>query len=149
MRMQPSAPGPSFRRYDWDAAAGIVAAVAALILQFLHVVQMDVLLPITLVLVALLLLRQLRHEEREERVEDATARSERTTALQSARGARRRPYRAAPAALGKRDVRSTGARRHGVVQRLPADASAPGAGRLSPEDYCREPSCDPNRVRPQ
>ena len=85
MRMQPSAPGPWFRRYDWDAAAGIVAAVAALILHFLHVVQTDVLLTITLVLVALLLLRQLRHEEREERVEEATARTERTmTALQSA-----------------------------------------------------------------
>jgi hypothetical protein len=65
------------RRYDWDAVAGIVAAAAALILHLLHVVQSDILLTITLVLVALLLLRQLRHEEREERVEETTGRTER------------------------------------------------------------------------
>jgi hypothetical protein len=65
-----------FRRYDWDAVAGIVAAAVALILHLLHVVQPDILLTITLVLVALLLLRQLRHEEREERVEHATGRTE-------------------------------------------------------------------------
>jgi hypothetical protein len=53
-----------------------VAAAAALILHLLHVVQPDVLLTITLVLVALLLLRQLRHEEREERVEDMAGRTE-------------------------------------------------------------------------
>jgi hypothetical protein len=65
-----------YRRYDWDAVAGIVAAAVALVLHLLHVVEPDLLLTITLVLVALLLLRQLRHEEREERVEDATGRTE-------------------------------------------------------------------------
>lgn len=65
-----------FHRYDWDAVAGIVAAAVALILHLLHVVQPDVLLTLTLVLVALLLLRQLRHEEREERVEGVTSRTE-------------------------------------------------------------------------
>jgi hypothetical protein len=64
------------RRYDWDAVAGIVAAAAGLVLHLLHVVQPDILLTITLVLVALLLLRQLRHEEREERVEDMAGRTE-------------------------------------------------------------------------
>jgi hypothetical protein len=64
------------RRYDWDAIAGIVAAGAALILHLLHVVQSDILLTLTLVLVALLLLRQLRHEEREERVEETAGRTE-------------------------------------------------------------------------
>jgi len=64
------------RHYDWDAVAGIVAAATALILHLLHVVQSDILLTITLVLVALLLLRQLRHEEREERVEEMTGRTE-------------------------------------------------------------------------
>jgi len=64
------------RRYDWDAIAGIVAAGAALILHLLHVVQSDILLTLTLVLVALLLLRQLRHEEREERVEEMAGRTE-------------------------------------------------------------------------
>ena len=64
------------RRYDWDAIAGVVAAAAALILHLLHIVQSDILLTLTLVLVALLLLRQLRHEEREERVEDIAGRTE-------------------------------------------------------------------------
>jgi len=64
------------RHYDWDAVAGIVAAATALILHLLQVVQSDILLTITLVLVALLLLRQLRHEEREERVEEMTGRTE-------------------------------------------------------------------------
>jgi hypothetical protein len=67
---------PWLRRYDWDAIAGIVAAAAALILHLLHIVQSDILLTLTLVLVALLLLRQLRHEEREERVEDIAGRTE-------------------------------------------------------------------------
>jgi hypothetical protein len=65
-----------FHRYDWDAVAGIVAAAAALILHLFHIVQPDILLTITLVLVALLLLRQLRHEEREERVETTAVRTE-------------------------------------------------------------------------
>ncbi len=64
------------RRYDWDAIAGIVAAGIALILHLLHIVEPDVLLTITLVLLALLLLRQLRHEAREERVEETTGRTE-------------------------------------------------------------------------
>lgn len=64
------------RRYDWDAIAGVGAAAAALILHLLHIVEPDILLTITLVLVALLLLRQLRHEEREERVEDMAGRTE-------------------------------------------------------------------------
>ena len=64
------------RRYDWDALAGILAAATALILHFLHVVQSDVLLTLTLVLVALLLLRQLRHEEREERLDVTAGRTE-------------------------------------------------------------------------
>jgi hypothetical protein len=69
-----------FRRFEWDAIAGIIAAVAALVLHLFHVVQIDVLLTITLVLVAIILLRQLRHEEREERVETVTARTEQTIA---------------------------------------------------------------------
>ena len=64
------------RRYDWDAVAGVVAAATALVLHFLHVVESDILLTLTLVLVALLLLRQLRHEAREERVEDIAGRTE-------------------------------------------------------------------------
>ena len=64
------------RKYDWDAIAGIAAAVGALILHVFHVVQTDILLTITLVLEAIILLRQLRHESREERVDATTARTE-------------------------------------------------------------------------
>lgn len=64
------------RRYDWDAIAGIVAAAVALILHLLHIVEPDLLLTLTLVLVAILLLRQLRHEEREERVETIAGHTE-------------------------------------------------------------------------
>ena len=65
-----------FRRYDWDAIAGIAAAVVALILHLFHVVQIDILLSITLILGAIILLRQLRHEDREERVDATTLRTE-------------------------------------------------------------------------
>ena len=64
------------RKHDWDAVAGIAAAVVALILHLFHVVQIDILLTISLVLGAIILLRQLRHEDREERVDATTARTE-------------------------------------------------------------------------
>ncbi len=63
-------------KYEWDALAGIAAAVIAIVLHLLHVVQLEVLLTITLVLVALLLLRQLRNETRQERMDSATVRLE-------------------------------------------------------------------------
>jgi hypothetical protein len=69
-----------YHRYDWDAVAGILAAMAALFLHLFHILQADILLTMMLVLVTLLLLRQLRHEEREERVERATIRTEQTLA---------------------------------------------------------------------
>ena len=63
---------------DWDVVAGILAAVVALVLHLLHIVEAEILLAITLVLLALLLLRDLRREhqhagerERAERVEAA------------------------------------------------------------------------------
>lgn len=51
-----------FLIWEWDAIAGILAAVAALTLHFLHVVQTEVLLTITVVLMALLFLRDLRRQ---------------------------------------------------------------------------------------
>ena len=51
-----------FRAYDWDAIAGIVAAVAALVLHLLHIIETDVLLAIALVVLAILLFRDLRRE---------------------------------------------------------------------------------------
>lgn len=67
---------PWWRRYDWDAVAGIVAAAVALVLHLLHVIEQDILLTITLVLVAMLLLRQIRQEARDERIEATSARTE-------------------------------------------------------------------------
>ena len=55
-------------RLDWDIIAGITAAVLAVILHLLHVVETDVLLTITLVLLALLLFRDLRRESLDERL---------------------------------------------------------------------------------
>lgn len=64
------------RRYDWDAIAGVVAAGAALVLHLLHVVEQDVLLTVSLVVLALLLIRDLRREERDERLEESVGRTE-------------------------------------------------------------------------
>ncbi|MFN0093895.1 MAG: hypothetical protein ACKVVT_03845 [Dehalococcoidia bacterium] len=53
-------------RLDWDAVAGVVAASLAIILHLLHLVEEDVVLTITLVLLALLLFRDLRRENRDD-----------------------------------------------------------------------------------
>ena len=53
---------------DWDAFAGIIAAVVALIMHFLHVIEVDVLLSIALVLMALLFIRDLRRERDSEQL---------------------------------------------------------------------------------
>jgi len=55
-------------RLDWDAIAGIVAAVGALVLELFHVVEPTVVLAVVLVVLALLLFRDLRRETREERL---------------------------------------------------------------------------------
>lgn len=59
-----------FLRLDWDAIAGVVAAVAALIMHFLHVIEADVLLMLAVVLLALLFLRDLRRERHTERLDE-------------------------------------------------------------------------------
>jgi hypothetical protein len=53
---------------DWDIIAGITAAVLAIVLHLLHIVEHDVLLTIVLVLLALLLFRDLRRESHDEQV---------------------------------------------------------------------------------
>lgn len=60
----------SFLRLDWDAIAGIIAAVAVLVMHFLHVIEGDVLLMLAVVLLALLFLRDLRRERQTERLEE-------------------------------------------------------------------------------
>ena len=61
---------------NWEAIAGVLAALTALILHLLHIVDQSVLLPIVLVLLALLLVRDLRRESQEERIRAAVERSE-------------------------------------------------------------------------
>jgi len=47
---------------DWDAIAGVIAAVLAIVMHFLHVINEEVLITITVVLIALLFIRDLRRE---------------------------------------------------------------------------------------
>ncbi|OQK15346.1 hypothetical protein AU255_17905 [Methyloprofundus sedimenti] len=47
--------------YEWDAIAGILAAVIGIILHLLHIVNEDVILPIVLALIALLFINFMRH----------------------------------------------------------------------------------------
>ncbi len=63
-------------RLDWDVIAGIVAAVAALVMHFLHVVEADILLMIAVVLIALLFLRDLRRERHAERMGECLQQTE-------------------------------------------------------------------------
>ncbi|MCC7180274.1 MAG: hypothetical protein IT177_17985 [Acidobacteria bacterium] len=46
---------------EWEAIAGIVAAVVAIVLHLLHVVDQEIILPIVLALMALLFLNFMRH----------------------------------------------------------------------------------------
>jgi hypothetical protein len=55
-------------RMDWDALAGVIAAVAAIVMHFLHLVETDVLLVIAVVLLAIRFLRDLRLESADERM---------------------------------------------------------------------------------
>lgn len=52
---------------DWDAVAGIIAAVAAIVLHLLHIIDEGVLITIAVVLIALLFIRDLRRERATER----------------------------------------------------------------------------------
>jgi len=73
------------RTLDWEAMAGISAAVLALVLHLLHVVDESVLLAIAVVILALILIRDLRRESREERALEVAERTETTVLkLQSA-----------------------------------------------------------------
>lgn len=56
-----------FYNYEWDAIAGILAAIAAIFLHLLHVVDEHIILPIVLALMALLFLNFMRHTRNNER----------------------------------------------------------------------------------
>jgi hypothetical protein len=55
-------------RQDWEAIAGIIAAITALILHFLHYTDESLLLAIAIVLIALILLRDLKRESQIEKI---------------------------------------------------------------------------------
>jgi hypothetical protein len=59
-----------FRNVEWEAVAGVVAAVVALVLHLLGVADEGVLLTVMLVLLALLLLSVVRGQGREQRVDE-------------------------------------------------------------------------------
>lgn len=69
-----------FLGVDWDAIAGILAALTALVLHFLHVVEGESLLALTVVLLALLLLRDLRRERQQDLIAERVERTESATA---------------------------------------------------------------------
>lgn len=49
--------------YEWDAIAGILAAVVAIILHFLHIIDEHIILPVVLTLMALLFINFMRHTQ--------------------------------------------------------------------------------------
>lgn len=50
------------RSLEWEAIAGIVAATAAIVMHFLHLIEVDILITIAVLLIALLFIRDLRQE---------------------------------------------------------------------------------------
>ena len=64
-------------KIEWDAVAGILAAVVAIMLHFLHVIDTEVLSVITLVLIAAMFLRLLRSEHGQRRIAAGLDRGER------------------------------------------------------------------------
>ena len=63
--------------YEWDAIAGIVAAVVAIVLHLLHVVDEHVILPIVLALMGLLFINFMRHTRNNELTAEQVARTAR------------------------------------------------------------------------
>lgn len=72
------------RTFDWEAIAGVAAALTALVLHLLHVADEAVLLAVALVMLALIMIRDLRRESREERAKDLAERTH--AAVQQIRG---------------------------------------------------------------
>jgi hypothetical protein len=66
------------KEIEWEAVAGILAAVLALVLHFLHIVDEAVLLQITLVLMAFLFISHLRRESETENLSESVTHTERT-----------------------------------------------------------------------
>ena len=65
-----------FLSYEWDAIAGIVAAMAAITMDLFHVVDEHIILPIILALMALLFLNFMRHKQSNEHTADQVERTQ-------------------------------------------------------------------------
>ncbi len=75
-----------FFKFEWEAIAGLIAPVIALVMHFLHVVEVDVLLVIAVVLFALFFIRDLRREPLMEQMHDSLSKTEKGALdIQSAR----------------------------------------------------------------
>ena len=61
---------------DWEAVAAATAAVVAIVLDLLHVVDEGVLLTVVMVILAIMVVRDLRRESREEQAVQQAARTE-------------------------------------------------------------------------
>jgi hypothetical protein len=61
-------------KQDWDAIAGIVAAIIALVLELLHLADTELILGITIVMIALLLIRDFKRESQSEKFETSLER---------------------------------------------------------------------------
>ena len=131
-------------KIEWDAVAGVLAAVIAIVLHLLHVIEAEVLSVITLVLLAAMFLRSLRSDHGQ-----AAHRSRRGPRRASAgpAGPERQPpgcdgRRPPGSAAGERGVLAQREGGHGLVQRLPVDVRAPAALRRAAATGHREPGGD-------
>lgn len=56
--------------YEWDAIAGVLAAVIAIVLHFLHIIDEQIILPVVLTLMGLLFTNFIRHTRNNEKSAD-------------------------------------------------------------------------------
>ena len=68
---------------EWDAVAGVLAAIDAIVLHLLHVINTEGLAIITVVLIAAMFLRVLRLEHAQQQMADGVDRGERVLAISS------------------------------------------------------------------
>ncbi len=64
--------------YEWDAIAGILASVVAIVLHLLHIVDEHVIFPIVLALMGLLFINFMRHTRNNELTAEHVERTEHT-----------------------------------------------------------------------
>ena len=70
-----STPFRGIKSFDWESLVGVIAAVAALVLDLLHIVEPSVLILIAVVLVALLFIRDMRREREDEQMHEVLERN--------------------------------------------------------------------------